>query len=772
MAKGARLRFMLWRWFPWKYLIRRAARKHGFLDPITLWTKFRQFAQPSEVAEPIELLRAGLLFHARGLMNTRIIQHNLDWIWPYWVEQQFNPGSPSFVPRAFSVTHVNLTHRNWTAIGLPGLDAYPILDPRGLLTPFWDSWSLDCWIIDNDGEQLIPSQMEHADQELLMQDSRVGVRTSMHSRNIHLNSIAEVREEDGRPVCRMEYTAWSDESARLVIALRPYNPEGVSFINDISLDEQRQTWQINNEQQVELQDPVETHLVSTYKQGDVFHDIGKSEEQLSVHCDVGLANAAAMYQLPSGERVTRTLKIPLHEAPESETVYRTGAPEHSWEKALAGTADLEIPDHRMEYLFDAAVRSLILLSPDWIYPGPYTYKRFWYRDAALMLNGLLGVNAEDFAERVVERLPEKQNFTGFFHSQEGEWDSNGAVLWILRRFVEFTGEPPSGDVLHAVRKGAKWIARKRLSDDLDELHAGLMPSGFSAEHLGNIDFYYWDDFWSAGGLFAASELLHTDGSAEEAESFRQEAEHLLQAVQRSLEKSRDIRNQPGLPASPHRRMDSGAVGSIVAGYPLQLYNPQDKRLLHTVEYLIQHCFVDGAFFQDMIHSGLNAYLTLHIAQVLLRAGDTRFREMVRKIAELASPTGQWPEAIHPGTSGGCMGDGHHGWASAEWVMMLRNMFVRENDDRLVIGSGILPEWLKPGEQLFFGPTKTPYGDMSVRIQPEQAEVEVSWEANWRETEPSLEILLPGVEPSEVLSVRERNNVTLNRTQGEDATRIQ
>ncbi len=762
---------MLWRWFPWKYLIRRAARKHGFLDPITLWTKFRQFAQPSEVAEPIELLRAGVLFHARGLINTRIIQHNLDWIWPYWVEQQFDPESPSFIPRAFSITHVNLTHRNWTAIGLPGLDAYPLLDPRGLLTPYWDGWSLDCWILGEDGERLIPSQTEHADQELLIQDSRLRVRTVMQSGMMHLKSVAEVREADERPVCRMEYTTWSEEPARLVITLRPYNPEGVSFINDISLEEQRQTWRINNKQQVELQDPVETHLVSTYKRGDVFYGIGERKEETRIHCDVGLANAAAMYTIPAREWVTTALKIPLQEAPESETVYQAGASEHSWEKALAGTAALEIPDDRMKYLFDASVRSLLLLSPDWIYPGPYTYKRFWYRDAALMLNGLLGVNAGDFAKRVVERLPEKQNFAGFFHSQEGEWDSNGAVLWILRRYAELTGEPLSDDLLDAVRKGAKWIARKRLSDDLNEIHAGLMPSGFSAEHLGNIDFYYWDDFWSAGGLFAASELLHSDDSGEKADSFRQEAEQLLQAIKRSLEESRHIRNHPGMPASPHRRMDAGAVGSIVAGYPLRLFDPQDERLLQTVEYLMRHCFVDGAFFQDMIHSGINAYLTLHIAQVLLRAGDTHFREMVRRIAELASPTGQWPEAIHPGTGGGCMGDGHHGWASAEWVMMLRNMFVREEDNRLVIGSGVFPEWLIPGEQLSFGPTKTPYGDMSIRIQPEATEVHISWEATWRENRPSLEILLPGVEPSAVMSVSDRNSVTLKRIPGEQVTQI-
>jgi chemotaxis methyl-accepting protein methylase len=33
------------------------------------------------------------VFHARGLVNAKAIQHNLDWVWPYWVERQFNPAS-------------------------------------------------------------------------------------------------------------------------------------------------------------------------------------------------------------------------------------------------------------------------------------------------------------------------------------------------------------------------------------------------------------------------------------------------------------------------------------------------------------------------------------------------------------------------------------------------------------------------------------------------------------------------------------------------------
>ena len=121
---------------PWRQILTRIAKSHQFVDPVRLLSRLEKFAQPSEIAEPIELLRAGAEFHARGLMNTKAIQHNLDWVWPFWVHSQFNPEDKAFLPRAFSITHVNLTHRNWTAVGIPDCNAIPIVDPRGLVTPF------------------------------------------------------------------------------------------------------------------------------------------------------------------------------------------------------------------------------------------------------------------------------------------------------------------------------------------------------------------------------------------------------------------------------------------------------------------------------------------------------------------------------------------------------------------------------------------------------------------------------------------------------------
>src|SRR3989338_506811 len=107
---------MWMKWLPWRFMVRRFARSQGFLDPILLLSHLQRFSQPSEVMAPTELLRAGAILQARGLMNSQAIQHNLDWVWPFWVERQFNPKDVAFVPRAFNLTQINLTHRNWTAV--------------------------------------------------------------------------------------------------------------------------------------------------------------------------------------------------------------------------------------------------------------------------------------------------------------------------------------------------------------------------------------------------------------------------------------------------------------------------------------------------------------------------------------------------------------------------------------------------------------------------------------------------------------------------------
>ena len=728
---------MPWRWLPWRAIVRRAARAYGMIDPLTVAARMRRFSQPSEVAEPLELLRAGLVFHARGLINTKAIQHNLDWVWPYWVVRQFDPSDPSFIPRAFSFSHVNLTHRNWTAVGLPDCPAYPIVDPRGLWTPLHDGWSVDAWLIGADGEALLPSQCEQARQWQTGGDE-LAVATVIGDERRRLHSRATVERTGGRAYAILDVDAEGGPDDRLVIAIRPYNPEGVQFIDRLEPLAEAGGFRVNRTTDVVLDPAPDAVRLNRYDEGDVFQSLDRADgREAGVDCPVGMATGAALYALPGGRRSVR-VAVALEDAPPPPD-QRQG-----WREVHRGCARAALPESDLQALFDTARTTLVLHSVDEIVPGPYTYRRFWFRDACLIVHALLAAGYVERARAALGRFPERQRATGYFQSQAGEWDSNGQVLWAYGRFQAMTGEDLPERWLDAIERGVRWIARKRVADDAGEGIGGLLPAGFSAEHLGPNDYYYWDDWWAVAGLMEAERLLRRQGRRRAAERAGREARSLRDAVHASIDGIPHERTGGAMPAAPGRRMDAGAIGSLVADYPLRLLAPGDPWTMHTIEYLVGHSFHGGGFFQNMIHSGINVYLTLDIAQGLIRAGHPeRAWPMIRAMAALASPTGHWPEAVHPRTGGGCMGDGQHVWAAAEWFMIVRSLFLREEGDTLVIGSGIPPEWRADGRTLAFGPGLTAWGPVQVEITGTGAGVRIAVHGDWHERAPAMVAAVPG-----------------------------
>ncbi|MBD3422199.1 MAG: hypothetical protein GF398_18965 [Chitinivibrionales bacterium] len=719
----------MWKeWIPWKYLLRRLSRAHGYIDPINILQQFNRFSKPSEVLAPGELLRASLIFHARALINSQAIQHNLDWLWPYWIEQQFSPHSASFIPRAFSVTHTNITHRNWTAVGIPGVDEMPIVDPRGLITPHYDGWSLDFWIVDAQGEALCPSKAHQVTQRMGF-ESNIFVETGAQDQTRSLHTVVHLQQESNEVFCLINIAGNAPEGSYLVVAVRPFNPEGISFIHTVERESNR--IKVNKRDYLLFERAPETVYFSNYHEGDVFHKLSTNAGPADsfANCDVGMATAAAIFPFDSSRSLDLTAALPLTKKQTTTFPARKShrTPLDKWDDALQQTCCMTCPDQTIQTVFSGALQAVVLHCAHTVYAGPYTYKRFWFRDAVLISHALLYCNSKPTVSRIIDTFDEKMTAFGYYLSQNGEWDSNGQVLWLLQLYNELDGVRLPGSLCKSVIKAARWIQKKRVHRPGDELYEGLLPAGFSAEHLGPNDHYYWDNFWSIAGLQAAAGFLRMYGGYEQkARACEIEADHLFKAVHTTLDTVERQTGRIALAASPQRRMDSGAVGSVVCSYPLQLVAPDDRRLRATVDFLHSNCLINNAFFHDISHSGINPYLTLHIAQALLRNADTRFWPMVKQIAKLASPTGQWPEAIHPRIETGCMGDGQHIWAAAEFLLMIRMMFIREEPERreVIVGSGIPDEWLKPGAEMTFGPTPTRYGTVTLHIEVKKSSVSV------------------------------------------------
>src|SRR5205809_5983921 len=149
---------------------------------------------------------------------------------------------------------------------------------------------------------------------------------------------------------------------------------------------------------------------------------------------------------------------------------------------------LELPDVRLAQLVEANRRFLLLLHDGAsITPGPSTYHRFWFRDAAFMLAALDRYGLHEEVAEVLASYPDRQHADGFFFSQRQEWDSNGAALWALAEHWRLSRDDELVVRLAPmIASAATWIEHKRhtkpRSRRSDPALEGLMPAGVSAEH--------------------------------------------------------------------------------------------------------------------------------------------------------------------------------------------------------------------------------------------------------------------------------------------------
>ncbi|HRP69408.1 MAG TPA: hypothetical protein PLY93_07750, partial [Turneriella sp.] len=322
---------------------------------------------------------------------------------------------------------------------------------------------------------------------------------------------------------------------------------------------------------------------------------------------------------------------------------------------------------------------------DSIKPGSYTYHHFWIRDAVIMMYALLLVGAKHAVKPILERFTGLVKRSGLFRSQSGEWDANGQALWILAQYARLTQDTSVIDSMKKhITRMLSWY-EKTLAH-----HGGVLPPGFSAEHLGPADWYLWDNFWALGGLKEIAPYLNDAAMVQRATTIYKTL---------SMRLGEYLNSYPYLPAALGRSKDAGMIGSIIVGYPLQVTDFLDARYLDSLDIIHKNYFFQGCFFQENIHSGLNPYLTLQMAESYLFVGKTgAARKILRNIKRRAQKAYSYPEAIHVRTGGGCMGDGFHGWASAEAVIMIRNLVVREvtlktKTSALVWLAGYREKWL-------------------------------------------------------------------------------
>ncbi len=729
-----------------------------------------RLTNPSRAAFPAQNIPMGSRVIATGMWNYCFFQFYRHFAGPYWVERQYNPNDPSFIPRATSLLSINLTHRTWMGFRSPSSSHFAMIDPAGALSPVVGYYTIEI-ALREDGRLRLPARGE--------------MTVTQHPRHHLPLPVTELESGGTRIVftagghCQtaelvlgdLEYSGEEDGKKReLIVGIRPFNPEGAALIHSMSAREAPgggTLVALNGIPEILFHtSPLSTHF-SNLSGGDAYFVEGDPRE---TRCPYGITTGTLVFPLRGRGRVafsarsyTRTgeeeslkripdslrnpllLYRPLPDHPEPhvsshssrelmdrllelrrEETKRAGTvdrkrgrddqllfPERSplqvhgsikecassWERELSSMARFETA--RSEWNQAAKIFGGYLLSlqtGDSITPGIFTYDQFWFRDAAYMLRALSHWNLLEPVERVLQSYPARQKRDGFFKSHEGEWDSNGQAIWSLVSHWKLTGNRELLEATYpSMKRGALWIEKKRRVG----LKNRLMPPGFSAEHLGPADYYYWDNLWSIAALQELTRAAGDLNQSEDAARFAREASLYRKDL---LEISREEREREGfLAAGPHRTADAGMICNICLLYPLELDLFPGEEVRRTVRHIHEHYFHKNLFFHPIIHSGYNIYLSLQMAQSLFRLGELKAARQILK-ASLKKRTEMWtyPEAIHPRTGGGVMGDGFHGWAFAEFLSLLKDFTLLEREHRLLIFPGLKKKELM-GAPLRFGP---------------------------------------------------------------------
>ena len=742
------------------FIKKKLASHFKMQDAYSYFQLLKKIGHPSEVDIPPDLLpMAGKMFTRAGV-NQMVFQISRDWVLPYWAVRQFTPGDVSFIPR-MGWASFNLTHRNWAAVGNLDSDREVTIDPRGLVTPWFEAWSVDFWL-KADGKKIFPSQAKAENVNQTNVDQMPIIETTVADDSMILKTetfAGKSGSEDNVYItATVENRSDQAQEASLYLAIRPYNPEGLFPIEKIEFTHQ-DIFMVDDKIGVISQSPPDGIFCCDFRTGDCSHFIDDYSDTRRVNCQVGLATAFAQFKfkIPPGKSESRLFVAPTKEKKLSLRSFKTNhAATFNMDKIRTETVSLwedkkkqglkiNIPDKEVQKAFNIHKCYLNLFDDGhYITPGVALYHHYWFRDSAYMVAALDNMGYPRQAKEKLLSYPGRQRSDGFFLSQDGEWDSNGQAIWTLVEHYRMTGDRALlAKMYGSICKGARWIKEKTAATkDIPSPHYGLLPPGFSAEHFGPNDYFYWDDFWALAGLrdacYAAEVLGHPNDQLEFADSFAE----LDKNVKASLSHAEIRLNKKVMPTSPYRRFDSAAIGTACVIHPLKIMDPNSSLVKNTAELLLEQCFIDNGFFQDMIHSGINIYLSLHVAQILAAQHDPRAWDIANKMLLLATGANTWPEAVNLNTGGGAMGDGMHGWATADFLLFVRNTLINEDKEILIVTPCVPKSWYDQGKNIKVENAPTHFGEVSFSIEGKQGEVILTLDAKWRKEPEKIQWVTP------------------------------
>lgn len=397
-----------------------------------------------------------------------------------------------------------------------------------------------------------------------------------------------------------------------------------------------------------------------------------------------------------------------------------------WKARLAPATVFEVPEPKVQETFVASLVQILESryeqDGEWVQTvNKLRYHAFWLRDAAIMTHALDLVGLHREAEENLDFFARYQHPDGLFISRKGQLDGIGQAIWALSEHVRRTNDPAfTRRALPQIDKAVTWLIRNTNKDPFN-----LVPASDPNDNEKVKGHLLGDQFWAVAGLESAAKMASALGDREREAAYGVERDVLRRRVKEEIQR---VSERNGGTISPAvETADGRDWGNLWVAWPARVLAARDPFVGRTLAKT-RSTFAEGISTYGP-KKRLHSYIGFRVFETeLLRGEQDRVVQglydtlahttATHQAAEIMSRAGD-PDVVQDNLA-------PHGWFSAEYVELLRNMLVREEGAGIDLFSAVAPGWVQPGKQVVVRAAPTTRGAVTATLRGEPGGATLTW----------------------------------------------
>ncbi len=632
-----------------------------------------------------------------------------DWILPYWYQRQKDPYSPTYTIGGTDFR--NLCFRNWTTIREKNSKTILSIDRFGVIYFPEIRVSLECWVY-SDQKLYTPANFNSISQQLVPEGSIQTVCN--YDRGRLLINILPYHENYDQISCKIKLVGPREDALKyraLYFVIRPYDYNGLSSIYHL---EYRDNFLWVNHIRLLFFEKEPTHCYfRNGLHGDVTKYLQAASGNTKLLAPEGFGTGLIGFSGLPAELSEINLFFPItKKAPlrHGKLVKTLSTPDvsDSLNQISSNTA--------LDQLFAANLRYLMGMN------------------CSFNIYQILALNRYSDGSQSRLYLKECLKKVAWDGSLQVESLTQEQLIWGIGDYYKL--------MMDAIFIKKHWPLLKRMGYAI--WHQKVKPILWTTKHqdiLFDEDGFYEKLFWLSGALSSLEKLAILVGDVQEGLTYKEQNQLLTARLTRFLTNCVRYTDKGVIPFRYQSGYGAGMIGNLTAAYPLRIWKSGNNSIHATIHYVFKHFFYQGGIYSPFDFQGIDLTLSARFGQVLVREGYD-CTEVLELLVAAAGGTGSLPERIDPRTLNGIGDNGHHPELVYQLLLLIRNIFVIEENQDLELLPGFLTSKFWNKSTLRINRLNTFFGEISCSCRGMGDLIQIDFWPNYRIKPEKIRFRLP------------------------------